>query len=66
MCRKRLAEIRHIVEECGYVVVDIQINKHLKVLISDGKATRIYVTGATPSDRRANHNLKAGIRRLFR
>lgn len=61
---KRIKEVREIAESVGLAVVSVEMNNHLKVVCETTEGRRFaYFTGKTPSDDRANKNLRADLRR---
>lgn len=67
MMKRRFREIEALVSRCGLTLADARVggSGHIKARVrtSDG-ATQLVVFAATPSDRRADMNKEAMLRRI--
>jgi hypothetical protein len=61
-----IRHIRDMIEAEGLIIVSVTQNKHYKIVVSNGKETRLLVTSVSCSDQRAHYKIRRTIKNLFR
>ena len=62
--KTRVVDTKAMAESEGLVVVEITPGTHIKMRLSNGHETKLFVFAGSPSDHRAHLNKRAELRRF--
>ena len=63
---KRIHDLKSLVNENGFSVLEVNRNRHVKLTVTDGDVVFIVVGSTTPSCHRSNKNFVTRLSRAHR